>query len=193
LSASTETLVCWLSQLIHVSQARVTVSRAVTRLQQEIWKSKKEIQALGVRHEDLRLENILWNDELQRALIIDFHRSKLDPRPTGKRSKKRPLCNTEEAISLKRPHIEILPLWEDLKKPVESDGQKLRSGYSLFTEETVKIVESPEISVQAGIFLRQVTLDRLLTLNLACFEGGYSLSSKKAKMVDDQWPPWRTI
>jgi serine/threonine protein kinase len=75
------------------------------KLQREIWKSKKEIQALGVRHEDLRLENILWDDELQRALIIDFHRSKLDPRPTGKRAKKRPLGNIEEAIPLKRPRI----------------------------------------------------------------------------------------
>lgn len=75
------------------------------QLQREIWKSKKEIQALGVRHEDLRPENILWNDELQRALIIDFHRSKLDPRPTGKRAKKRPLCNKEEVIPLKRHRI----------------------------------------------------------------------------------------
>ena len=45
----------------------------------EIARSKKEIRSLGVVHGDFRFENILWNAELGRALIIDFHRSKLDP------------------------------------------------------------------------------------------------------------------
>ncbi|KAL4817408.1 hypothetical protein BDW67DRAFT_35327 [Aspergillus spinulosporus] len=49
-------------------------------LRQEIRKSKKEIEDLGIIHEDLRRDNILWNKELGRALIIDFHRSTLRPR-----------------------------------------------------------------------------------------------------------------
>ncbi|KAJ5488195.1 hypothetical protein N7453_011649 [Penicillium expansum] len=43
-------------------------------LRQEIHRLKKEIRELR-------------NDELNRALIIDFHRSKLDPRPVSKRSR----------------------------------------------------------------------------------------------------------
>lgn len=64
------------------------------RLHREIQRSRKEIHSLGILHQDLRPDNILWNDELGRALIIDFHRSTLDCRPTLKRSRpaKRPLC-----------------------------------------------------------------------------------------------------
>lgn len=46
-------------------------------LRREIHRSNKEIKALGIIHEDLRCENVLWNEELGRALIIDFHRSTL--------------------------------------------------------------------------------------------------------------------
>ncbi|KAJ5579932.1 uncharacterized protein N7459_005917 [Penicillium hispanicum] len=56
-------------------------------LRREIERSNKEIRTLGVRHLDLRPDNILWNAELGRALIIDFHQSKLDRRPTTDRSK----------------------------------------------------------------------------------------------------------
>lgn len=56
-------------------------------LRREIKRSNKEIRALGVRHLDLRPDNILWNAELGRALIIDFHRSELDRRPTAARPK----------------------------------------------------------------------------------------------------------
>ncbi|PYH89798.1 hypothetical protein BO71DRAFT_434460 [Aspergillus ellipticus CBS 707.79] len=51
-------------------------------LHREIKRSKEKIRTLGVRHLDLRPDNILWNAELGRALIIDFHRSELDYRPT---------------------------------------------------------------------------------------------------------------
>lgn len=46
-------------------------------LRQQIMRSRREIERLGVIHQDLRRENILWNAELDRILIIDFHRSKL--------------------------------------------------------------------------------------------------------------------
>ncbi|CAG8010984.1 unnamed protein product [Penicillium salamii] len=51
-----------------------TTQRAISR-------SVKEIRRFGVVHQDLRPENILWNAELQRALIIDFHLCTLDRRP----------------------------------------------------------------------------------------------------------------
>ncbi|KAM5478135.1 hypothetical protein McanCB56680_006659 [Microsporum canis] len=54
-------------------------------VKREISRSKKEIISLGVLHQDLRLENILWNAELNRALIIDFEYSQLDPRFLTKR------------------------------------------------------------------------------------------------------------
>ncbi|KAJ5359919.1 hypothetical protein N7517_009110 [Penicillium concentricum] len=50
-------------------------------LSREIRRSTKEIKALGVVHDDLRYDNILWNQELGRALIIDFHRATLTTRP----------------------------------------------------------------------------------------------------------------
>lgn len=67
------------------------------RLRREIHKSNKEIKALGIIHEDLRRDNVLWSEELGRALIIDFHRSTLRCRPAKKRpgSAKRRLCRVE--------------------------------------------------------------------------------------------------
>ncbi|KAJ5469740.1 hypothetical protein N7539_009358 [Penicillium diatomitis] len=47
-----------------------------------VHQSNKEIRALGIIHEDLRRENVLWNEQLGRAMIIDFHRSTLKRRPT---------------------------------------------------------------------------------------------------------------
>ncbi|KAF4240498.1 hypothetical protein CNMCM8980_001147 [Aspergillus fumigatiaffinis] len=64
------------------STSRLKLAPALWR---EISRSKNEIRALGVVHQDLRPDNILWNSELGRALIIDFHRSTLDRRPAGKR------------------------------------------------------------------------------------------------------------
>lgn len=66
-------------------------------LRREIRRSNKEIKALGIFHEDLRCENVLWNKELGRALIIDFHRSTLKCRPSSQpaRSAKRRPCRVE--------------------------------------------------------------------------------------------------
>ncbi|CAG8000366.1 unnamed protein product [Penicillium salamii] len=51
-----------------------------------ISRSVKEIRRCGVVHQDLRPDNILWNAELERALIIDFHLCTLDRRPRHRRS-----------------------------------------------------------------------------------------------------------
>ncbi|KAI1961103.1 hypothetical protein LOZ58_003591 [Ophidiomyces ophidiicola] len=56
-------------------------------LRHEISRSKRKIRELGVVHDDLRRENMLWNNELHRVLIIDFHRSHADRRPSEKRIK----------------------------------------------------------------------------------------------------------
>ena len=57
----------------------------VELLDRETSRSKNEIRSLGVLHRDLRLDNFLWNAELGRALIIDFHLSDLDRRLMKKR------------------------------------------------------------------------------------------------------------
>ncbi|KAJ6096609.1 hypothetical protein N7486_007355 [Penicillium sp. IBT 16267x] len=76
------------------------------RLRREIHKSNKEIKALGIIHEDLRRDNILWSEELGRALIIDFHRSTLRCRPAKQRpgAAKRRLCQAE-AADVKRVRV----------------------------------------------------------------------------------------
>ena len=43
----------------------------------EISRSMKQIRKLGVVHGDLRLQNMLWNDERGRVMVIDFHRSQI--------------------------------------------------------------------------------------------------------------------
>jgi serine/threonine protein kinase len=43
------------------------------KLDRELRRSRKEIHSLGVVYGDLSDENILWNSELKRILIIDFH------------------------------------------------------------------------------------------------------------------------
>jgi predicted Ser/Thr protein kinase len=40
-------------------------------------KSHAKIRELGVRHGNVRRQNSLWNSELNRVLIIDFHQSEL--------------------------------------------------------------------------------------------------------------------
>ncbi|KAL3428561.1 hypothetical protein BDV09DRAFT_190842 [Aspergillus tetrazonus] len=53
----------------------------------EVARSVHEIQSFGVSHGDLRPENILWNTELERAMVIDFHRSELIRQATKKRKR----------------------------------------------------------------------------------------------------------
>ncbi|KAE8155549.1 hypothetical protein BDV40DRAFT_311062 [Aspergillus tamarii] len=57
----------------------------VEAIRSEISRSQKKIRSLGVLHQDLRPDNMLWNAELGRVLIIDFHRSQLDSWPMRKR------------------------------------------------------------------------------------------------------------
>ncbi|KAJ9211285.1 hypothetical protein DTO166G4_7118 [Paecilomyces variotii] len=84
-----------------------TASMELTpRLLQGIHQSNKEIRALGIIHEDLRRDNVLWNEELGRAMIIDFHRSTLKCRPTLQRPRgsKRRLCQSER-VDAKRLRV----------------------------------------------------------------------------------------
>jgi predicted unusual protein kinase regulating ubiquinone biosynthesis (AarF/ABC1/UbiB family) len=55
----------------------------------EIYQSNQEIRHLGVHHGDLHWSNALWNSQLGRVQLIDFHKSKLlhsKPRPKRKRT-----------------------------------------------------------------------------------------------------------
>ncbi|KAL4949129.1 hypothetical protein BDW69DRAFT_81158 [Aspergillus filifer] len=54
-------------------------------LDHAISRSLKDIRSLGIIHQDIRPENILWNAELNRALIIDFHRCTFHQRPMHRR------------------------------------------------------------------------------------------------------------
>ncbi|KAK2794471.1 hypothetical protein FQN50_009903 [Emmonsiellopsis sp. PD_5] len=69
----------------------------IEAIRYEISRSQKKIRSLGVLHQDLRSDNMLWNAELGRVLIIDFHRSQLDSRPMKKRMRlqEQHSCGTE--------------------------------------------------------------------------------------------------
>ncbi|KAJ5522982.1 hypothetical protein N7513_003275 [Penicillium frequentans] len=67
---------------------------------QEIKRSYKEIKAAGIIHKDLRRDNILWSEELGRALIIDFHRSALKPAHPPRTAKRK--CYLESGRNVKR-------------------------------------------------------------------------------------------
>ncbi|PYH99454.1 hypothetical protein BO71DRAFT_415543 [Aspergillus ellipticus CBS 707.79] len=81
-----------------ISMSHITRDKAI---QHAISQSVKEIRSLGICYQDLRPENILWNAELKRALIIDFHQSTLERRPKHKQPVllKRLQCGSEERES----------------------------------------------------------------------------------------------
>lgn len=87
-------LMGWGGERVGHTTLNDTIQRAISR-------SVKEIRSLGVFHQDLHPDNVLWNAELKRALIIDFHRCTLNRRPMHKRprSLKRLQCRTEERES----------------------------------------------------------------------------------------------
>ena len=67
-------------------------------IQHAISRSEKKICSLGVFHQDLWPENILWNPDLKQALIIDFCWCTLDHQPIHQQSQslKRLLSGTKE-------------------------------------------------------------------------------------------------
>ncbi|EHA26120.1 hypothetical protein ASPNIDRAFT_120396, partial [Aspergillus niger ATCC 1015] len=71
-------IMAWGGEPIHKIERDTTITHEIAR-------SEKKICSLGVLHQDLRSDNILWNAELGRALIIDFHCSKLNHRPMKRR------------------------------------------------------------------------------------------------------------
>lgn len=77
------------------SVSRRLEQSAEPELHVEIRRSRKEIESLGVVHGDFRADNVLWNAELRRILIIDFHRSKLHHELKTKHPRKRRLCETQ--------------------------------------------------------------------------------------------------
>ncbi|KAF4227345.1 hypothetical protein CNMCM6805_003102 [Aspergillus fumigatiaffinis] len=87
-------LMGWGGESVGHTTLNKTIQRAISR-------SVKEIRCFGIFHHDLRPENILWNDELQRALIIDFHLCSLDRHLLHKRpgALKRLRCGPEECES----------------------------------------------------------------------------------------------
>ncbi|TQB67815.1 hypothetical protein MPDQ_004699 [Monascus purpureus] len=90
-------IMAWGGEPIHKMKRDKTITREIAR-------PEKEICSLGVLHQDLRSDNILWNAELGRALIIDFHCSKLNYRPMKRRANLHGnhTCGTE-AREQKRP------------------------------------------------------------------------------------------
>ncbi|CAG8053664.1 unnamed protein product [Penicillium olsonii] len=73
-------------------------------LRREYSRSVNDIRSLGVLHQDLRPANLLWNAELGRVLVIDFHRCQLDSRPDKHRGRRRRRSNGA-AVERKQPRV----------------------------------------------------------------------------------------
>lgn len=79
----------------------------IKEFRREIARSVKDIRSVGVIHQDLREANLLWNAELSRVLIIDFHRSVLDRRLMKKRVRPHERISSEAETS-KRKRSRVL-------------------------------------------------------------------------------------
>ena len=79
----------------------------IKEFRREIARSVKDIRSVGVIHQDLREDNLLWNAELNRVLIIDFHRSVLDRRLMKKRVRPHERISSEAETS-KRKRSRVL-------------------------------------------------------------------------------------
>jgi len=75
--------------LTHEQAKNKSMLRAISR-------SRHEIGSLGIQHCDIRPENLLWSEELQRVLFIDFHRVKLIDQRIG--SLKRTAEGTQDPV-----------------------------------------------------------------------------------------------
>ncbi|KAJ9369574.1 hypothetical protein DTO282E5_5703 [Paecilomyces variotii] len=73
----------------------------------EYQRTKKDIRRLGVIHGDLHESNILWNTELGRVQLIDFHKAKLSP--SNKRK--------QDSLNLSRPRKRIFTNHESDPQP----------------------------------------------------------------------------
>jgi predicted Ser/Thr protein kinase len=82
-------LMAWAGEPLTQSQWE-NERNAVKSSHAEIWK-------LGVLHGDVRRENTLWNSELNRVLIIDFHKSELIQRQTRMLKRKSGLMHSGSA------------------------------------------------------------------------------------------------
>ncbi|KAG6003408.1 hypothetical protein E4U21_002041 [Claviceps maximensis] len=71
----------------------------------EFQRSEREIRRLGVNHLDLEPQNVLWNEEVRRVLIIDFHHAKLIPPRLMKTRRRKRLVEREEVREEKGTRI----------------------------------------------------------------------------------------
>ncbi|KAJ5150384.1 hypothetical protein N7492_010735 [Penicillium capsulatum] len=76
----------------------ISGSKLPANLDRELRRSREEIHSLGVVHGDLNEGNLLWNSELKRIIIIDFHDVALKPC-----LKKRQSGATERKLSEPQP------------------------------------------------------------------------------------------
>ncbi|KID86968.1 Protein kinase-like domain protein, partial [Metarhizium majus ARSEF 297] len=84
---------------------------AKSELSRELKRSEREVRQLGVIHGDLQRENILWNSEVRRILIIDFHQSKLVPRRKVqkiRRTKRRSEGSTDNIETRQLKRLQVL-------------------------------------------------------------------------------------
>ncbi|KKZ60465.1 hypothetical protein EMCG_00752 [[Emmonsia] crescens] len=82
-------------------------------LEGEVYRSVEEVRREGVEHNDVREPNILWNDERQRAMLVDFERSLLLP------DRLQPLQELSSNLKRKRSLVKV------------GDRQRLRSNTCL--------------------------------------------------------------
>ena len=79
------------------------------KLDHELRRSRKEIHSFGVVHGDLNDENLLWNSELKRILVIDFHDVVLSPGLKKRQSSAtKRKCSEPQRQERKRPRMALV-------------------------------------------------------------------------------------
>ena len=96
---------------------------ALLRVQTE--RFEREIQRLGVSHNDLVPRNILWNHQLQHFMFIDFERATETATETGREALQEVSINGNRKQTLEKKGVKQSVGKEGVEQGVEEEGVKL--------------------------------------------------------------------
>ncbi|KAL9005866.1 MAG: hypothetical protein Q9188_001374 [Gyalolechia gomerana] len=124
-------------------------------LSSQVTEIELDLLRLGIRHEDLRPDNLLWSEELKHVLLIDFERSRIrspaERRRVGIRVKGERQDSAMETRTVSDEQVMLSDfLWEgteDLVLPIPSPKKEL----SPVKKTTTSTVGNPTVTMQTAM------------------------------------------